>query len=445
MLVDLKSLPPNELSKAEQLLVQGDLRDYLSSLSRKQKLVIRHSWGFWGRPDQHLPPDDEDWDLLALVGGRGIGKTTTGSNIGHQWARNRDWHIALVGKNAAEVRDVMVEGPTGIKRTAKPWNPCVYEPSKRRITWPRTGTWATLYNGDEYDQLRGGNFHAAWVDELAKFDHAKECWDQIVLSTRLGRSPKRLVTTTPRPLPILKDLIARPRTVARKIASYRNAINLTPEWFRELLEMYEGTRIGRQELMGDILDDSELALWRRSWIDRNRVQSFPYLSWITVGVDPGDIVHTGIIAAGRNKSGSDYYVLGDDSLTGGPEMWGKQVWATAIKQNANVIMIEKNYGGLQNEHTLETYRPSGCYIPIKAIHVTDGKAVRAQPSATLDEQGRGHHVGNFGELENEMCSWEPNPAEGKKMPSPNRIDARTLAVYGLNIIKTRKLIGAMSG
>ena len=225
----------------------------------------------------------------------------------------------------------------------------------------------------------------------------------------------------------------------RKLSTYRNYLNVSREFINEIIEYYEGTRIGRQELHADILDDSELALWKRKWIDDSRVYSHPYLSYITVGVDPGDVVDTGIVVAGRNQSGSDGYVLSDDSVQGGPEVWGKQVWASAIKFNANCIVPEKNHGGLMVAHTLETYRPPGCFIPIKEVWASTNKAARAQPFAALTEQGRIHHVGTFAELENELCGWEPSGKE----PSPNRLDAAVWALYGLDIVSTKLQAGVL--
>lgn len=430
-MVRLQDLPRDELSHAERLLVQGDLRKWVASLSLKQKIVLKYKWDFWARPDQLLP-DRDDIDVFMPLGGRGSGKTKTGAETTHQWARNRKWHLALVGETAAEVRDVMVEGSSGLLATTKPWNPCEYQPSKRRVIWPNTGTWATLYSGDDPDQLRGPNTHKVWVDELAKFRYPQQCWDNIEMLNRMGKHPQIVVTTTPRPLPLIRSLVADVRTLIRKVSTFRNALNLAQTFLNRLLTRYVGTRLGRQELEADILSESDEALWKLQWLERNRVTQFPHLIRTIVGVDPpaGEITECGIVASGVNVDRTDCYTLADDSIAGTPDVWAKQVWATALKVNAHAIYAEQNQGGLMVKSTLNMVRPDDCRIPIELVTASDSKAVRAGPVAMLAEQGRDHHVGTFGLLEDELCNWEPN----SKMPSPNRLDAKVWSVFGLGMV-----------
>lgn len=437
--LQLSDVPFDELSHAERLLVSGDLRAFVTNLSPKQKLVLKHKWDFWARPDQ-LAPTHEDWDVFIPLGGRGSGKTKTGSEIVHQWATNRDWHFALVGETAAETRDVMVEGASGLLRTMKPWNPCDYQPSKRRIVWPKTGAWATLYSGDEPGQLRGPNTHGVWCDEFAKYRYPEDCWDNIEMMNRAGRHPRVIITTTPRPLQILRTLIADEYTVLRKVSTYRNLLNLAESTIRRLFGRYEGTRLGRQELYADILTESEQALWKLRWIEQHRVSSTPHLGYVVVGVDPPakDLTECGIVCSGRNVDRTDCYTLADDSINGTPDVWAKQVWATATKHNANLILAEQNQGGLMVQHTLETCRPPDCRIPIDLVTASESKAMRAGPVAMLAEQGRDHHVGTFGMLEDELCNWEPTG----KDPSPNRLDAKVWSVYGLNLLNSLSRVSA---
>lgn len=429
----LREVAPEELSPAERLLVQGDLKDFLATLSRKQKVRLHYKWDFWARPDQRLPTDDA-WDVFAAISGRGSGKTRTGSEIVHQWAANPKWHFALVGETAAECRDVMVEGKSGLLKTAPPWNPCIYEPSKRRVVWPRTGAWGTLYSGDSPDQLRGPNTHGVWCDELAKYRYPDDVWDNIEMLNRMGEHPRVIVTTTPRPIKLIRTLLADAWTVVRRVATFRNALNLAKTFLRRLIERYVGTRKGRQELYAEVLDDAPGALWERGWIDDGRVVHAPTLDYIAVGVDPpgGDVTECGIVASGIASNYQDSYVLADDSIAGKPEVWAKQVWTTAIAVRANVINAERNHGGLMVQYTLETARPAGCTIPVELVTASQGKQVRAEPAAMLAEQRRLHHVGTFADLEGELCSWEPHSG----MKSPNRLDALVWSLVGIGATET---------
>lgn len=379
----------------------------------------------WARPEQ-LPPPHEEWDVLLLLGGRGSGKTRPGAELMHQWAAHQGWHLALVGETAAEIRDVMVEGESGVLATQKPWNPCEYEPSKRRVIWPHTGTWATTYSGDSPDQLRGPNCHGAWVDELCKFRYPQATWDNLELVLRAGEHPRVIVSTTPRPLPLLQTLMQDPRTVVRRYSTYANRVNLAPTFLQRILTRYEGTRLGRQELHAEFLDDTLGALWTRDLFEQARCREHPPLTRVVVGVDPHATTgETGIIVAGLGENGAGY-VLADYTTGGSPATWATQVVTAYYMYQADRVIAEVNNGGDMVAHTIETIDRR---VPVKKVHASRGKHARAEPVAALYEQGRGHHVGLFAMLEDECCQWVP----GDKMASPNRMDALVWAFTDLLI------------
>lgn len=409
----LAALPPHEREA------------YLDDASEPELEALWHDWTFWARPEQ-LPPADDTWDIFLLLGGRGSGKTRPGAELIHQWALNPDWHFALVGETAAEVRDVMVEGESGLLATQKPWNPCGYEPSKRRVVWPQTGAWATTYSGDSPDQLRGPNCHGAWVDELAKFRHPILTWDNLEMVLRAGEHPRAVVSTTPRPIPLLLDLMQAPGTVLRRYSTYANLSNLAPSFIRRILGRYEGTRLGRQELHAEILADVVGALWSRPGLDHTRVHRAPPLARIVVGVDPhASTGETGIVVAGLGQDGHGY-VLDDRTTGGSPATWASQVVAAYHAHRADRAVAEVNNGGDMVIFTIEAVDPT---VATTKVHASRGKQARAEPVAALYEQGRVHHVGLLAALEDELCTWVP----GETAASPNRLDALVWAVTALMI------------
>ena len=436
VLPNLTALPLTELSKAEQLLIQGDWQEFLAKLSLKQKLVLRGKWDFWARPDQ-MTPSGNDWDTFIPLGGRGSGKTRIGAEFSHEQAAIPSSIGALAGATSADIRDFMIRGDSGLLATAKPWNPCEWRPSQRRVEWAN-GSYALCYSGDAPEQGRGPNTDWVWADEFCKWRYPQDLWMNLTLANRRGhkRRPTKVITTTPKPFKFFRELLEKAGTILRKVSTYRNVLNLAPEWFDEIRRWFEGTRLGRQELYADILAQSETALWKLAWIEANRVSQYPHLQRVCVGVDPpgGDITECGIVASGVNYDKTDCYTLADDSIAGTPEVWSKQVWATAIKVNANVILAEQNQGGLMVRRVLDMDRPEDCRIPIELIPATESKAARSGPVAMLAEQGRDHHVGTFGQLEDELTNWEPVG----KMESPNRLDAKVWSVYGLGMVPTNR-------
>ena len=429
---DLTALPSTELSRAEQLLFTGDYQAFLAQLSAKQKQVLLTKWDFWARPDQ-LAPRGEDWSTFVPLGGRGSGKTKAGAEFCHEQAAIPGSVGALAGATPADIRDFMIRGDSGLLATQKPWNPCEWRPSLRRVEW-KNGSYALCYSGHEPEQGRGPNTDFVWADEFCKWRYPEGLWHNLTLANRRGhkRSPKKMITTTPKPFKFFREVLEKAGTIVRKVSTFRNLLNLAPEWFDEIQSIFRGTRLGRQELYADILTESDAALWKLAWIEKYRVQSHPILSRVIVGVDPpaGELTECGIVASGCNYDKTDCYTIADDSLSGTPEIWAKQVWATATKVNAHEVLAEQNQGGLMVQHTLDMARPHDCRIPVRLIPATESKAARSGPVAMLAEQGRDHHVGTFGQLEDELTNWEPTG----KSPSPNRLDAKVWSVIGLDMV-----------
>ncbi|MFH1183938.1 MAG: terminase family protein [Chloroflexota bacterium] len=367
--------------------------------------------------------------MWLLRSGRGYGKTRVGSEWVISRAQAGYKRIALVGQTKGDVRDTMIEvGESSILQRSPPWFRPEYEPSKRRLTWPN-GAVAMIYSGDEPGQLRGPQHDTAWVDEICKFDYADEAWNNLMLGLRIGKQPRVVVTTTPRPMRLLRDLIADPTTVDVRRSSYDNIANLSPVFVDQVLGRYQGTRLGRQEIEGDILEDAPGALWKRDWLDAGRVTALPPLQRIVVGVDPsatkgGD--EAGIVVAGVGYIGkiAHLYVLEDKSLQASPDVWAKAVVSAYNVHAANRVIAETNNGGEMVELVIRQVNPSVAY---KAVHASRGKQARAEPIAQLYEQGRAHHVGMFAQLEDECCQWEV----GTGQPSPNRLDALVWAATEL--------------
>jgi phage terminase large subunit-like protein len=323
----------------------------------------------------------------------------------------------------------MVEGPSGILAVSPPWNKPEYNPSKRRLTW-KSGAKATLLSAERPDRLRGPQCEAFWCDELAAFRYP-EAWTQLMMSFRLSKNPKGIVTTTPRPTPIVKSLIKRDGTdvVVTRGTTYENRANLAPAFYESIIREYENTRLGRQELLGEVLDDNPGALWQREWLDNARVKEAPQLSRVVIAVDPAvstnaDSCETGIVAVGRTHEGHAF-VLEDKSGIYDPLQWAGHVAQMYHWWKADRVVAEVNNGGDLVEANLRTVAPN---IPFRAVHASRGKAVRAEPVSALYEQGRVHHVGMFAKLEDQMCEWDP------AMPgvaSPDRVDALVWALTDL--------------
>ena len=408
----------------------------LRDLSKTDARALLHDWRVWARPQQLPPPGD--WTTWLVLAGRGFGKTRCGA----EWIRasvcgrtpltaGSHRRVALVAETAADARDVMVEGESGLLSVHPPGFRPLHEPSKRRLTWPN-GAVATLYNAVEPDQLRGPQHDLAWSDELAKWRHAEATWTQLQFGLRLGARPRQCVTTTPRPIKTLKAILEDPDSVITRGSSYDNLANLAPAFIQRIVRRYEGTRLGRQELNGEILEESPGALWTRAMIDALRTDDTPELVRIVVAIDPAATSgagsdETGIVAAGLGEDGHGY-VLEDLSLRGSPDAWGRTAVNAYRRWNADRIVGEVNNGGEMIEHVIRTIDPAVSY---KAVRASRGKAVRAEPVAALDEQGSVHHVGAFPELEDQMCAMRADFDRASAGFSPDRADARVWAITEL--------------
>ena len=382
-------------------------------------------WVFLAHPGQ-IPPTDRAWFCYLMRSGRGGGKTRAGSEWVLERVRRGYRSIALVGARAADVRDIMIElGDSSIMKVARDYERPIYEPSKRRLTFPN-GAVAVAFSDEEPDQLRGPQHDSAWIDELAKFNHPQETWDNLLMGLRLGPHPQVFVTTTPRPIPLIKNLIKSPDTIDVRFSTFDNAENLSPKFLEKIKEKYQGTRIGRQELEGEILDDNPNALWQRDAIENLRVKKTPAFTRIVVGVDPAvsskeESAETGIITVGLAATGH-IYILDDSSLQGTPNAWAVAVVRAYHRWKGDRVIGEVNNGGDLVEVNLRTVDRM---IPFRAVHASRGKVIRAEPIAALYEQGKVHHVGTFPQLEDQLCEWIP----GEK--SPDRLDALVWAVHEL--------------
>ena len=400
-------------------------------------------WPYQARPEQ-IAPDfpghpnfQTGWRFFLALAGRGWGK----SRAGAEWVRQKKDNaamIALVGETAADVRDVMVEGPSGILATAPPWDRPLYEPSKRQLTW-NNGAIAKTYSGDDPEQLRGPQHAYAWVDELAKFRYAMECWDQLMFGLRIrpfdNTPPQVFVTTTPKPLPILtKKIIPHKKTVMVVRSMYDNIENLSEEFIDDIKATYEGTSLGQQEIHAAILDEAKGALWRRELIDSTRSDDKPAEFWKTnvIGVDPQTASKrnsTGIIAVSEGADGHGY-VRADATADYMPAQWAKAVCELFYQIDGDYVVAEGNQGGEMVRHTIHSYDPK---VPVVIVHARQGKQARAEPVSMLYQQGRIHHIGTFANLEEQMVTWEPESG----LASPDRLDALVWACRRLFITNKR--------
>jgi phage terminase large subunit-like protein len=315
---------------------------WLDDLPPDESRELEWFWPYWARPAQQ--PPSGAWHIWLVMAGRGFGKTRTGA----EWVREQveisgRRRIALVAETAADAREVMVEGPAGILASSRTdWRP-KYEPSKRRLTWPN-GAIATTYSADKPGQLRGPQHDAAWADELAKWRYPDETWSNLMFGLRMGDDPRCVVTTTPRPIAIL-DLLARKATgdvVVTTGSTYENAVNLAPPFLSEIIRKYEGTRLGRQELLAELLTDTPGALWTLAGLDATRVPASPDLSRVVVAIDPAatsgeDADETGIIVAGKGIDGHGY-VLADLTCRLSPDGWARRAVAAYHEYKADRIV-----------------------------------------------------------------------------------------------------------
>ena len=379
---------------------------------------------FWpgARPNQ-IPPTGA-WRIWLILAGRGFGKTRTIIEWAHHQAMTQPGSRgSIVGATVDDARDILVDGESGFLNAIAEANRPVHEASKRRLTWPN-GSVATLFSADKPERLRGKQCHWAISDELAAWRYP-EAWDQLLLGLRLGQDPRVAIATTPRPTKLIRDLLKDPTCHVTRGTTYDNRANLAPAFFEQVIRRYEGSRLGRQELNAEILDDIEGALWTYAMMDAARVSEAPELVRIVVGVDPKTSSEadseTGIIVAGTGTD-DQFYILEDCSVNDSPEAWARRVVGAYSRHKADRIIAEANQGGDMVTSVLRTVDRN---ISITPVWASRGKQTRAEPIAALYEQGRVHHVGALAQLEDQMCTWVPGA------PSPDRMDALVWAVTAL--------------
>ena len=392
-------------------------RALLESLDEEDAAAL-NDWRFWAHAAQ-LPPDGA-WRIWLFLGGRGAGKTRAGAEwIAEQVRQGRMQRVGLIGATMRDVRAVMVEGESGLLACV---DGAVFEPSNNRVLWPG-GAVATLLSAEEPDSFRGHQFDGIWGDEFCKWREPQAALDMALMAMRLGDSPRMLLTTTPRNIPALKDLLTAPDVAVTRGKTSDNS-ELPPDFIAAMQARYGATALGRQELEGELIADQDGALWRRDWI--GRVRDVPVLERVVVAVDPpassaGD--ECGIVVAGR--SGTDGYVLADYSLGGlTPAGWAARVMQAYADFEADAIIAESNQGGDMVESVL---KQADGNAPVRLVHASRGKITRAAPMAALYEAGRIHHVGLFAELEDQMCHYDGR----KGAKSPDRMDALVWALSDL--------------
>ncbi|MBB6306234.1 DNA-packaging protein [Xanthobacter tagetidis] len=425
-LSSLASLPPHQ-------------RDaILARLTDKECQALLHDWQFVARPNQ-LPPDG-DWLIWLILAGRGFGKTRTGAEWVREQLKAGASRLGLIAPTASDARDVMVEGESGLlavcwagDRTNKGeiLGRPQYEPSKRRLTWAN-GAMATLFSAEEPERLRGPQHDRLWCDELAAWKHLSETWDMAMFGLRLGSRPRTCITTTPKPKAALRKIIADTRTVITRGSTFDNAGNLAPEFLQAVKEKYEGTRLGRQELNAEMLDDVPGALWTAAMLEAARVSAVPDMQRVVVAIDPsgtkgqedrGDSV--GIVVAGKGVDGLAY-VLADRTCKLSPDGWGRRATAAYREFKADRIVAERNFGGAMVEHVIRTVDPTASYREVTASR---GKVARAEPVAALYEQGRVKHLAAMSDLEDQMTGFTADGYVGEG--SPDRVDAAVWALTEL--------------
>lgn len=406
-----------------------DRAAFLANLRRSEAERLLFDWYFWARPEQREPAGT--WFVWLILAGRGFGKTRTGAETVRRWAETgRYRRLALVGRTAADVRDVMIEGESGILACSPPSFRPKHEPSNRRLRWPN-GVVATTFTAEEPDSLRGPQHDGAWADELAAWQFP-EAWDQLKFGLRGGDDPRAIVTTTPRPTPVIKTLKGDPTTCITGGSTYDNIANLPPVYVDTIVRPYEGTRLGRQELLAEILDDTPGALWTRALLERQRIRAEdrPALGRIVIGVDPEgtageESASTGIVACGREGARKGRgYVLDDMTVRGTPGVWAQAAIDCYRKWEADAIVAEVNNGGDMVAHTIHTIDPK---VRVVEVRASRNKTTRAEPIATLFEHGDAYIVQALPDLEDQLTTW----VQGER--SPDRLDAMVWALHELFI------------
>jgi len=378
----------------------------LGNLSDKEFLKIKYDWEFWARSEQLTPKGK--WIFWLVNAGRGFGKTRCGAEWIIEQVRQGFTKIGLIGPTASVVRDIMIEGDSGILTISRPDFRPLYEPSKRKLTWPN-GAVAHTFSAEEPDRLRGPQFQKMWCEELATWKYA-ESWDMAKLSLRLPPNPQAIITTTPKPKTIIKELIADKNCVITGGSTYDNIHNLAEPFFLAIVDQYEGTTLGQQEIYAIFLEELPDALWQRKIIADNRVSEVDLdkLIRIVIGIDPAGTskessAETGILVCGIDAN-NEGYVIDDLSCRKRPKGWASDSINAYHRYKADRIVAEVNFGGEMVESVIRNIDPNVSY---KSVNASRGKKVRAEPISALYEQGKIHHIGTFKDLEDQQCNFTP--------------------------------------
>lgn len=387
----------------------------------------KYNWEAIARPEQLLPPGN--WRTWLILAGRGFGKTRAGAEAIRAWVKSgKCKRIAFISETEADVRNVMIEGISGILSISPPFERPKYYSSHNKLVWPN-GAEAHVFSADRYDQLRGPQFDGAWVDELAKFRHPQETWDQLSFSLRLSDNPQCIVTTTPRPIDLIKNLLKEEEVIVTRGSTFDNAANLSPKFLESIKKCYEGTRMGMQELYGELCSYMEGALWTQIQLERLKVAQAPLLQRIVVAIDPATTSHTasdetGIVVVGLGHD-QRCYVLEDLSGRMSPGEWARKAVNSYHRLKADRIVAETNKGGDMVERIIRSVDPT---VSFKEVRATRGKFTRAEPVAALYEQGVvAHLMRGLEKLEHQMCNYVP----GATAASPDRLDALVWAITEL--------------
>ena len=419
-------------------LPDEEVASILKQLGPKKAAELQHDWGFWARPEQLEP--DGNWNTWVALAGRGWGKTRAGA----EWVRHRirsgDKIVHCVAPTKGDVRRVMVEGDSGLLNVCwegdetyrgKHIGYPVWSPTNNSLTW-ENGAKAVFFSAEDPERLRGPQAYSAWCDELCAWRNAQDTWDMMMFGLRLGRHPKVFVTTTPKTTKLIRNILADDNTVVSKGSTYDNAANLAGTFLDAVRKTYEGTRLGRQELYAEILDEASGALWNRGLLAKCEIDKdeVPTLNRIVVAVDPAVTANaesdmTGIVVAGVDVNGVAY-VLEDHTGRYTPQQWASKAIQLYRDHMADRIVAERNQGGDMVRHTLHTEDET---VPVKLVHASRGKMARAEPVSALYEQGKVRHVRGLNDLEDQMVQWEPLGSIG----SPDRLDALVWALTDLSL------------
>lgn len=438
---DRNKLENKSIAETIALFDEEQQQEILDFLGDQYSEQILYEWLFWSRPKQ-IMPDGTDWTNWLLLAGRGFGKTKAGAEAVKQVVESRDAkRIALVAETPADARDVMIEGESGLLNIFPKSKTPDYQPSKRKVIFSN-GAVAHIYSGHNPDQLRGPQHDFAWCDELASWKY-QETFDNLLMGLRLGSNPRCVITTTPRPIPIIKQLVEEQETIVTRGTTYENINNLPPAYINRIINKYEGTRLGRQELEAQILESNPNALWNRELLEEVRIRKKdkPQFDKIAVAIDPAITSNkkdtskrkksneVGIVIVATDENGQGY-VLEDLSRVAKPHKWGNIAVEAYHGFKADLIIAESNQGGEMVENVINTIDD---IVPVKLIHASRGKYTRAEPVSSLYEQKRVYHVGSFAKLEDQMCNFT---GTGE---SPDRLDALVHGLTHLLVGKRRKI------